>query len=313
MDGAGLLQQPPEAVVPEHRLGTSCGVRWPATRLQPGSEQAGLGSVSPLIKLYPTGGPMDIRCGASKRTARAHHTHRTHLPWHQASCAAASTASHTAQRTPPRAEMGAHTPVEFDVESTPVALGREDGCPHFNRRELGTDAQRASAQTTLHPDTAETTNEKESIDCTADSSDQILVGWDEGETDNPLNWSPAFRWILSYWGGIVVGCSTFISTIPNGVMGDIMAHFKVGHEVGALITALNVLGFAAGPLVFGPLSERVGRRPVFLLSTLGTCLFSLGCSLTPNIGGLLACRFLGGVFAAAPYVLFFTIRPGPLS
>lgn len=55
-----------------------------------------------------------------------------------------------------------------------------------------------------------------------------------------------------------------------------------------------------GPLVWGPLSEIVGRRPVFIGTFIVYVGFQIGCALAPNTGALLAFRFLGGTFAAAP-------------
>jgi len=51
---------------------------------------------------------------------------------------------------------------------------------------------------------------------------------------------------------------------------------------------------------WGPLSERYGRRIVFIGAFIPYILFQLGCALAPNIGALIAFRFLGGCFAAAP-------------
>ena len=55
-----------------------------------------------------------------------------------------------------------------------------------------------------------------------------------------------------------------------------------------------------GPLLWGPLSEIVGRRPVFIGTFIAYVGFQVGCALAPNTGALLAFRFLGGTFAAAP-------------
>jgi multidrug resistance protein len=64
-----------------------------------------------------------------------------------------------------------------------------------------------------------------------------------------------------------------------------------------------VLGFAVGPLLFSPLSEIIGRRPVYAVSMSLYVIFNIPCALAPNIGGLLASRFLCGVFASSPLSL----------
>lgn len=48
------------------------------------------------------------------------------------------------------------------------------------------------------------------------------------------------------------------------------------------------------------MSERIGRYPVCNIALVGFVAFNLGCALSPNIGALLAFRFLVGVFGASP-------------
>ena len=71
----------------------------------------------------------------------------------------------------------------------------------------------------------------------------------------------------------------------------------------ALTLSFFMLGFAVGPLFYGPASERFGRRPV-LLAGLGlyTATAAL-CTLTPNLWLLLAGRLFQGFAAAAGTVI----------
>jgi multidrug resistance protein len=50
----------------------------------------------------------------------------------------------------------------------------------------------------------------------------------------------------------------------------------------------------------GPLSERIGRRPVFLISIFAYTIWNVACALAHNTPSILVFRFLGGVFGAAP-------------
>lgn len=68
-----------------------------------------------------------------------------------------------------------------------------------------------------------------------------------------------------------------------------------------------VIGFAAGQIVYGPLSDRWGRRPVLLL---GFGLFiagSVAALLAPTFDTLLLARVLQGVGAASPRVVGFAV------
>lgn len=67
----------------------------------------------------------------------------------------------------------------------------------------------------------------------------------------------------------------------------------------ALTLTVFFVGFATAPLVCGPLSDQVGRRPVLLMSTVGYALASLGCALSSSLPTLLAWRLLQGMTAGA--------------
>lgn len=67
-----------------------------------------------------------------------------------------------------------------------------------------------------------------------------------------------------------------------------------------LLNSLYMCGFVVGPLLFGPLSEYIGRRPVLIGTFLGYLLFMLLCSVAPTFLALLLFRLLGGINAAAP-------------
>jgi MFS family permease len=53
-------------------------------------------------------------------------------------------------------------------------------------------------------------------------------------------------------------------------------------------------------LLFGPLSESYGRRPLFIISFTIYTLFQIGSALAPNTGAVLVFRFLAGVCASCP-------------
>lgn len=74
-----------------------------------------------------------------------------------------------------------------------------------------------------------------------------------------------------------------------------------------LVVVAYVLGFGAPQIVFGPVADRVGRRPVLFVSLVGYALAGVACMLAPNFELLLAMRFAQGVCAAGCRVVAVAI------
>ena len=66
-------------------------------------------------------------------------------------------------------------------------------------------------------------------------------------------------------------------------------------------------GTGIGALIYGPLSDRYGRKPILLFSIVGSTIFSLACSFANSFEFLLAMRFGHGLLAAAMGVLVISV------
>ncbi|WP_422075513.1 multidrug effflux MFS transporter [Tranquillimonas rosea] len=79
--------------------------------------------------------------------------------------------------------------------------------------------------------------------------------------------------------------------------------FGVGHGRIELTISAFFVGFCAGQLVLGPVSDRVGRRPV-ALAGLGTFAFAcVGCTFSGSLPELLAWRVLQGLGGSVGMVI----------
>lgn len=70
-----------------------------------------------------------------------------------------------------------------------------------------------------------------------------------------------------------------------------------------LPSAVFLIGYVVGPLVFSPLSETIGRKPVLFWSFSGFVLATLGCAFAPTWSSFLVLRTLCGLMGAAPQTI----------
>ncbi|KAJ7100947.1 MFS polyamine transporter [Mycena belliarum] len=138
---------------------------------------------------------------------------------------------------------------------------------------------------------------------TPPTSDPEEITWDgPDDQENPQNWSVRRKWMITAVCIVMTVNVTFASSAPSSASVAIMHAFNVSAEVSYLITSTFLLGYVFGPLFWGPGSELIGRRPVFLIAMIMYTILHLGQALAQNIQTLLVTRFLGGFFAVAPLV-----------
>ncbi|MNR78798.1 Bicyclomycin resistance protein [compost metagenome] len=84
---------------------------------------------------------------------------------------------------------------------------------------------------------------------------------------------------------------------------------NIGTDLGAatsevqLTLAVYFIGMALGQLIYGPLSDRLGRKMPMLVGLGLFTLASAGCAFAPNIGSLIAFRFLQAMGGCAAMVI----------
>ena len=95
--------------------------------------------------------------------------------------------------------------------------------------------------------------------------------------------------------------STLSSSLPSNESGVLGTHFDVTNDLQLVLpVSCYLMGYIIGPLICGPLSEQLGRKPVLLTSFFLYMMFTLGCALSPNFPALLVFRLLCGANASAP-------------
>lgn len=86
-------------------------------------------------------------------------------------------------------------------------------------------------------------------------------------------------------------------------MPQLQRSFDAGVSPVQLTLSLFLAGFAVGQLICGPLSDRVGRRPVLLAGLAAFTIASLACAASVSLPMLIGFRFLQGVAASVGPIL----------
>jgi multidrug resistance protein len=128
-----------------------------------------------------------------------------------------------------------------------------------------------------------------------------VVGY-QGPEDkmNPHNWSKIRKiavTMLVAWIGFIVG---FASSIDSAVIQEAMKDFGVSEIAESLATGLYLVGFGFGAFFAGPISETVGRNPVYLATLSLFMVFVMASGLAKTIGQQLVFRLLAGFFGSTP-------------
>jgi len=74
-----------------------------------------------------------------------------------------------------------------------------------------------------------------------------------------------------------------------------------------LTITLNLIAYALAQLIYGPLSDRIGRRPVLLAGMVGFALATAGCAAATSIDALILARVVQGLTACAEAVVAYAI------
>ena len=129
----------------------------------------------------------------------------------------------------------------------------------------------------------------------------FVVGY-QGPDDplNPHNWSKTKRVAITLLVasiGLIVGVA---SSIDSAAIPQASKEFHVSEVTESLATAIYLVGFGFGAFTAAPVSETVGRNPVYIVTMLLFMIWVLASALAPNIGAQLVFRFLAGYFGSTP-------------
>lgn len=134
------------------------------------------------------------------------------------------------------------------------------------------------------------------------AQDPFIIDWLPNDPKNGFNIPAPMRWWICCIMSAMTLSASFGSTVFSSSLPEIQIAFNVSSEVAILSVSLFVLGFAIGPMIWGPLSELYGRQNLFTSTFVLTTLFSGATVASPNVAALLVLRFLVGTFCSVALV-----------
>lgn len=134
------------------------------------------------------------------------------------------------------------------------------------------------------------------------AQDVNLVDWDSPfDPENPLNWPFWLRWTLISLSSAINFMTGLSSSMFAPGVPAIMEEFHSSHaSLSSFAVTIFVLGLAAGPIFFAPLSEIYGRLIVQHVGCIGFLIFTIACAASNSLNMLIGMRFMQGIFAAVP-------------
>ena len=116
------------------------------------------------------------------------------------------------------------------------------------------------------------------------------------------------------FGEFIALMAMMISLVAMSIDAMLPALSEIGKDLAVqrdnntqLIISLFILGIAVGQIIYGPLSDSIGRKPA---AYAGFCLFMIGCLLSIfalNFGMMLAGRIIQGLGLAGPRTVTMAI------
>ncbi|KAJ4367845.1 hypothetical protein N0V86_009683 [Didymella sp. IMI 355093] len=133
------------------------------------------------------------------------------------------------------------------------------------------------------------------------TQDEKVIVELEGDNDpiDPHNWPLLKRARTMLFLSMLVFTQAWAGACDSLDNSRASARFQVSHVAEDLSTAIYLFGIGSGCLFVGPLSQTLGRNPVYLSFTFVYLFFILGSALSPSYASQVVCRYLAGLASSA--------------
>ncbi|KAF2727239.1 MFS general substrate transporter [Polyplosphaeria fusca] len=122
----------------------------------------------------------------------------------------------------------------------------------------------------------------------------------------PQQW-PSWRKVVSVAVVSYADCLTFlVSMMLAPSVPQVLATFRPDGSdkfLGSFSVTVYILGFVFGPLLFGPLTDLMGRITILRFTATLYLIFTIACALSTSLPMLIVFRFIAGCFGGAPMAI----------
>ncbi|UKZ78297.1 hypothetical protein TrVFT333_006033 [Trichoderma virens FT-333] len=122
---------------------------------------------------------------------------------------------------------------------------------------------------------------------------------DSSKAINATSWSLGMKIYHTAIPCFLAFLITFSASVTVPATSALMIEFAVSRTVAILSETMYMLGLAFGPMIMAPLSEFIGRRWLYIVTSSSIIAFAGGAGAARNLATYLVCRFLCGCLGSA--------------
>ncbi|KAF2126130.1 MFS general substrate transporter [Dothidotthia symphoricarpi CBS 119687] len=117
---------------------------------------------------------------------------------------------------------------------------------------------------------------------------------------DPYNWSSWKKYMNLFLIAIHACMGAFAASAIIPAYEDIAVDLGVTISTVAYLTSIQIVVLGAAPLLWRPLSTRYGRKPIFVISLIGSLAFNIGCAESKSYAAMATCRAFSAFFISPP-------------
>ncbi|CAG9985059.1 unnamed protein product [Clonostachys byssicola] len=130
---------------------------------------------------------------------------------------------------------------------------------------------------------------------------RTVIKWKHGDPENPYNFSKTKKSAILVSAICLLVNSTMGSSLPSNAIPYILHEWSVTTQEQVILSiSVYLIGYVLGPIIWGPLSEHIGRRNITITTFVLFLIWTMAAPLAPSWPSFLIFRFLAGAVGGAP-------------